>query len=69
MIVIFKRGKRGKAKITIVYQLMMLMHYFGNNGELDATQRNEFKIFAGRTQFLRNRVVEALNSISSDYIN
>ena len=68
---IFKRGKRGPAQMAVVYQLMTLMHYFGNNGESNATQtqRNQFRISAGRTQFHRDRVVEALNSIRSDWIH
>ena len=66
---IFKRGKRGPAQMAVVYQLMTLMHYFGNNGESNATQRNHFMISSGRTQLHRDRVVEALNSVRSDWIH
>lgn len=55
--------------MAVVYQLMTLMHYFGNNGESNATQRNQFRISSGRTQLHRDRVVEALNSIRSDWIH
>ena len=66
---ILKRGKQGPPQMPAIYQLMTLLHYFSNNGESNATQCNQFRISSGRTQLHRDRVVEALNSICSDWIH
>eukprot|EP00956_Cyclotella_meneghiniana_P034109 scaffold101589_cov36-Cyclotella_meneghiniana.AAC.1 len=55
-------------KMPVVYQLMSLMHYFGNHGESNSTQKSQFRISAGMIQFHRDRVVEALNSIHCNWI-
>jgi hypothetical protein len=65
---IFKKGRRGRQQMSVIHQLMTLLHFFGCEGESNSTQRNQVKISNSRCQKHRDRCVIALNSLRDKYI-
>jgi hypothetical protein len=47
---------------------MLLLHFLGQEGESDASQRSEFKIGKGTARLYRERVVEALSDLRAHYV-
>ena len=62
------KGERGPDQLPVKYQLMILLHYLGKEGESNASQRDQFKIAYGSTEKARERVVKALNDLRHQYI-
>ena len=46
---IFK-GERGPVQLPVKYQMMILLHFWGKEGESNASQRDHFKISDGSTE-------------------
>eukprot|EP00804_Cyclotella_cryptica_P018902 CCRYP_006432-RA/>CCRYP_006432-RA protein AED:0.22 eAED:0.22 QI:0/-1/0/1/-1/1/1/0/257 len=65
---VFKRGTRGPAQMSVKYQLMLLLHFLGKEGESNSSQRNQFKVSYGATEKCRDRVVQSLIDIRNEYI-
>jgi hypothetical protein len=60
---VFKKGSRGPSQLPVKHQLMCLLHFLGQEGESNASQRNQFKFSYGASEAYRKRVVTALGDL------
>lgn len=65
---VFQRGTRGPKQMPVKHQLMVLLQFFGKEGETNSSQRSTFKISEGTCEKARERVVDALVSLRDEYI-
>ena len=65
---VFEKRPRGPAQRPVKHQLMILLHFLGQEGHNDSSQRNEFHISRGACRDSRERVVKALLSLRSKFI-
>ncbi len=65
---VFDEGARGPKQIPVKYQLMVLLHFLGREGETNDSQRQMFRTGSGANQFYRDRVVRALNDLRREYV-
>jgi hypothetical protein len=66
---VFDEGARGPKQIPVKYQLMVLLHFLGREGETNDGQRQTFRTGSGANQFYRDRVVRALNYLRTEYVH
>ena len=57
---VFKKGKRGPSQYPVKHQLMVFLHFLGQEGQNDQSQRNVFHISRGSCRLCRDRAVKAL---------
>lgn len=65
---VFQPRKFGRKQRPVKHQLMMLLHFLGQEGHTNASQRSEFKVGEGTTEKYRERVVEALSDLRKQYV-
>ena len=65
---VFKKGKRGPSQRPVKHQLMVFLHFLGQEGQNDQSQRNVFHISRGSCRLCRDRVVKALVSKRDEFI-
>ncbi|KAL7538614.1 hypothetical protein ACHAWF_010854 [Thalassiosira exigua] len=65
---VFEKQKKGRAQADVKYQLMVLLHFVGREGETNESQRNTFHISRGACEKYRDRCVTALCSMRDKYI-
>ena len=56
---IFTKGARGPKQIPVKHQLMLLLHFLGKEGDLNASQQNQFKVSYGTCEKCWDRVVQS----------